>query len=128
MVMRRVQFVTAQLGHKAGKDEVLARMLGADDLPDGPWRMMDQRTWRTGVIGPATEWGERARQVGSLTGADELAQAQPAWRIVSMSRRASLGLDRGGEPFRLTAGLGLTRDRRQRCVRLPRTPQPREPG
>lgn len=78
MVMRRVQFVTAQLGRKAGKDEVLARMLSADDLPDGPWRMMDQRTWRTGVMGPATEWGERARQIGSLTG----------WR--SFSHRATL--------------------------------------
>lgn len=78
MVMRRVQFVTAQLGRKAGKDEVLAGMLSADDLPDGPWRMMDQRTWRTGVMGPTTEWGERARQVGSLTG----------WR--SFSHRATL--------------------------------------
>ncbi len=68
MVMRRVQFVTAQLGRKAGKDEVLARMLSADNLPDGPWRMLDQRTWRTGVMGPVTEWGERARQAGSLTG------------------------------------------------------------
>lgn len=66
--MQRIQFVTAQLGRKAGKDAVLARLLHEGDLPDGPWRMMDQRTWRTGVMGPATPWGERARQAGSVTG------------------------------------------------------------
>lgn len=66
--MQRIQFVTAQLGRKAGKDEALGRLLHASDLPDGPWRMLDQRTWRTGVMGPATEWGERARQAGTVTG------------------------------------------------------------
>ena len=73
MVLRRVQFVAAQLGRKAGKREALARLLSGSDLPDGPWRVMDQRTWRTGEIGPATAWGERARQAGSVT----------AWRSLS---------------------------------------------
>jgi hypothetical protein len=68
MVMRRVQFATAQLGRKAGKGEVLARLLSASDLPDGPWQLMDQRAWRTGVMGPTTGWGERVRQAGSVTG------------------------------------------------------------
>lgn len=65
--------MTAQLGRKAGKDEALARLLSAGDLPDGPWRVLDQRTWRTGEIGPPTAWGQRARQVGSVT----------AWRSFS---------------------------------------------
>jgi hypothetical protein len=29
---------------------------------------MDQRTWRTGEVGPATAGGDRAHQVGSVTG------------------------------------------------------------
>jgi hypothetical protein len=67
MVIRRVQFVTAQLGRKPGKGEALAMVLRESDLSDGPWRVADQRTWRTGEIGPATPWGQRAREAGSVT-------------------------------------------------------------
>jgi len=67
MDLRRAQFVAAQLGRKAGKREVLACLLGAADLPGGAWVVLDERTWRTGVAGPSTPWGERARQAGSMT-------------------------------------------------------------
>lgn len=65
MDVRRLQFVKAQIG--AGNDQVLAGLLGPADLPAGPWRVADQRTWRTGEIGPVTAWGQRARQAGSVT-------------------------------------------------------------
>jgi hypothetical protein len=67
MGLRRIQFMTAQLGRKSGQGDVLARLLSEGDLPDGPWRVLDQRTWRTGEVGPATAWGKRARQAGSIT-------------------------------------------------------------
>src|SRR5258708_19218965 len=67
MDLRRTRSAVAQLGRKAGKREVLASLLGCGDLPGGPWQVVDERTWRTGVTGPSTPWGERARQVGSLT-------------------------------------------------------------
>jgi hypothetical protein len=65
---RRAQFGAAQLGRKAGKRDVLGLLLGAGDLPGGKWQVLDQRTWRTGLIGPPSPWGERARKVGSVTG------------------------------------------------------------
>lgn len=55
----------AQIG--AGNDLALAGLLRAADLPDGPWRVIGQRTWRTGEIRPETAWGARARQAGSVT-------------------------------------------------------------
>jgi len=67
MDLRRVQFVAAQLGRKTGKQQGLARLLTGDDLPGGAWRVVDQRTWRTGKIGPPTSWGQRASQAGSVT-------------------------------------------------------------
>ena len=67
MDLRRARFAVAQLGGKAGKRDVLASLLGCGDLPGGPWQIVDERTWRTGVTGPSTPWGERARQAGSLT-------------------------------------------------------------
>lgn len=67
MALRRARFVAAQLGRKPGNHGVLARVLGCGDLPGGPWQVLDERTWRTGVTGPTTPWGERARQMGSLT-------------------------------------------------------------
>lgn len=59
--------MAAQLGSKPGKRDMLASLVGSGDLPGGPWRVADERTWRTGVTGLSTPWGERARQKGSLT-------------------------------------------------------------
>lgn len=67
MDLRRIQFVTAQLGRKPGKHLALAHLLDAGDLPDDTWRVIDERTWRTGEIGPAAPWAERARLAGSVT-------------------------------------------------------------
>src|SRR5215469_11261960 len=67
MDLQRIRFVAAQLGPKAGKRDALASLLSCGDLPGGPWRVANERTWRTGVAGPSTPWGERARQMGSLT-------------------------------------------------------------
>lgn len=88
--MRRVQFAIAQLGRKPGKDEVLASMLSADDLPNGPWRMMNQRTWRTGTVGPVTPWGERASQAGSVTGWRSFShRTTPRWAWIQVIPLAS---------------------------------------
>jgi hypothetical protein len=90
MVVQRIHFVTAQLRRKAGKEEVLARLLRASDLPDGPWRMRDQRTWRTGVMGPATAWGERAREAGSVTGWRSFRhKTAPRWAWIQVMPLAS---------------------------------------
>jgi hypothetical protein len=55
------------LGRKAGNRDALARLLESGDLPGEGWQVADERTWRTGVTGPSTAWGERARQAGSVT-------------------------------------------------------------
>jgi hypothetical protein len=90
MVLRRVQFVTAQLGRKAGKGEALARLLTWSDFPDGPWRVTDQRTWRTGEAGPATAWGERARQAGSVTAWRSFGhETAPRWAWIQVIPMAS---------------------------------------
>ncbi len=83
--------MTAQLGRKAGQDEVLARLLSASDLPGGPWQVTDERTWRTGKAGPATPWGERARQLGSVTGWRSFAEAASGdrWAWVQVTPTAS---------------------------------------
>jgi hypothetical protein len=95
MVLRRVQFVIAQRGRKAGKGEALARLLSGSALPDGPWRVIDQRTWRTGVIGPATAWGKRARQAGSVTAWRSFShETAPRWAWIQVMPMAS-GEDAG---------------------------------
>jgi hypothetical protein len=90
LVLRRVQFVMAQLGRKAGKGEALGRLLSGNDLPDGPWRVMDQRTWRTGEVGPATVWGERAGQAGSVTAWRSFShETAPRWAWIQVIPMAS---------------------------------------
>jgi hypothetical protein len=104
--MQRIQFVTAQLRPKAGKGEVLGRLLREGDLPDGPWRMVDQRTWRTGVMGPSTPWGERARQAGSVTGWRSFGHKtarRSAWiQVIPLT-----SADDAGAALRVMAGRGL---------------------
>lgn len=57
----------AQLAPKPGARRALGRVVTADDLPGSDWTVLDQRTWRTGMSGPATEWGRRARAARSVT-------------------------------------------------------------
>lgn len=42
-------------------------LLTAADLPSGPWRQLDQRTWRTGAGDPSTGRARRAGEIGSVT-------------------------------------------------------------
>ena len=82
--------MTAQLGRKAGKGEALARLLSGSDLPDGPWRVMDQRTWRTGEARPSTAWGERARRAGSVTAWRSFShETAPRWAWIQVTPMAS---------------------------------------
>jgi hypothetical protein len=67
MVLRRLGFVAAQLASRPGARQALARVLSAGDLPGDGWSVIDERTWRTGIAGPATGWGRRARAAGSVT-------------------------------------------------------------
>jgi hypothetical protein len=92
MDLRRLQFAAAQVGPKAGKNEVLARLLAAADLPGGPWRVLDQRTWRTGTIGSPTLWGDRARQAGSVTAWRSFRDAgAERWAWIQIAPLASAG-------------------------------------
>jgi hypothetical protein len=67
MVLRRLGFIAAQLAPRPGARQALARVVTADDLPGDGWRVLDERTWRTGMSGPATGWSRRARAAGSVT-------------------------------------------------------------
>lgn len=105
-----MQFVAAQLGRKAGAGEALARLLSGSDLPGGPWRLMDQRTWRTGVVGPTTAWGERARQAGSVTAWRSLRhETAPRWvwiQVMPMASEEDAGAALAGIGERGLANLG----------------------
>jgi hypothetical protein len=71
---------------------VLARLLAAADLPGGPWRVLDQRTWRTGTIGSPTLWGDRARQAGSVTAWRSFRDAgAERWAWIQIAPLASAG-------------------------------------
>jgi hypothetical protein len=67
VAVNRLKFAVAQLGRKAGARDALACLLGVEGLPGAGWRVLDERTWRTGVAGHATPWGGRARAAGSVT-------------------------------------------------------------
>ena len=101
--------MTAQLGRKARKSEALASLLSGSDLPDGPWRVMDQRTWRTGEVGPATAWGERARQAGSVTAWRSFShQTAPRWawiQVIPMASEEDAGAALAGVGERALANL-----------------------
>lgn len=50
---------------------------------------MDERTWRTGMSGPATAWGRRARAAGSVTARRSFELAARRWCWVQVVPLAS---------------------------------------
>jgi hypothetical protein len=67
-VPSRLRFVFGQLGSKSGAEETLLRLLEVPDLPGAGWRVVDERTWRTGSQRREEAWVHRAHQIGSVTG------------------------------------------------------------
>ena len=67
----RARFLIAQLlvalGRASRKMDTRPLLVGVDDLPDQPWRMVDERRWRTGFMGVRTPATEKARRIGSVT-------------------------------------------------------------
>jgi hypothetical protein len=61
------KFVYARLGLKPGKKQSLSLLPDVGDLPGDGWKVLDEQTWRTGHIGKATDWAERARNLHSVT-------------------------------------------------------------
>lgn len=61
-----MRFALGQLGPRRGSRAALQRLLSVGDLPGAGWKVIDQRTWRTGV-GGRSAWQASARAVGSIT-------------------------------------------------------------
>jgi hypothetical protein len=68
-ITRRLRWGIAQIGAKpVGAD--MARLLAADSLPGNGWKVLDERSWKTGASGGNEPWAQRARE----------ANLQTAWR------------------------------------------------
>lgn len=62
----RIGWVLSQVGRKPGSVEARGRLLAPADLPGPDWKILDERTWRTGSDATA-EWQLRAKASGSVT-------------------------------------------------------------
>src|SRR4051794_24677920 len=60
MALRRARWIAAGVGRKPGSDRSLAMVLSEAELPGTGWRLLDQRTWRTGESDPSSGWAWRA--------------------------------------------------------------------
>jgi hypothetical protein len=67
------------LGPKPGADRSLKILPSTADMPGDGWRLLDERTFRTGRMGRATEYGKRARKLGSLTAIRSFEQKANRW-------------------------------------------------
>jgi hypothetical protein len=65
---RRAKFAIAQLGKKPNAKASLALLLTVADLPGENWKVMDERSWRAGTVGPDTPWGQRTRAARNIVG------------------------------------------------------------
>jgi len=111
-VPSRLRFVLGQLGSKPGADQTLLRLLDAPDLPGAGWRVVDERTWRTGSQRRQEAWVRRARQVGSVTGWRSF-RGGDRWLWVQLVPLASA--DDGPDALRSVPG-GLLRNLRSKVV------------
>lgn len=63
----RLRFVLSQLGLKSQGVETRQQLIEAIDLPGTGWKVIDQRTWRTGHQKLPEPWAQRAAASGSMT-------------------------------------------------------------
>ncbi len=68
--------MAASLGRKPGVEEIISVFPDASCLPGAGWRVLDERTWLTGIDNHA-DWARRAQELGSIT----------AWRSFEDKRR-----------------------------------------
>jgi len=67
VTLRRLRFAAAQIGAKPHGLDSRLMLLQPDDLPGETWRVLDERTWRTGSVGQQSDWARRARGAKSIT-------------------------------------------------------------
>lgn len=65
--MNNGEYILAQFGNRHERKRSRAMLLDIADLPDGTWKVIGDRRWRTGTRGEHGELAERARLVGSFT-------------------------------------------------------------
>jgi hypothetical protein len=65
---RKTNFALAQIGQKSNAEATLALLLTAVDIPGGNWKMMDERSWRAGTVGPHSAWSKRTRAAKNIVG------------------------------------------------------------
>jgi hypothetical protein len=87
-LFQQVRFAYARLAARSAKDTALSQLLTGEDLP-GAWRTLDERVWLTGHGGPATEWGRRARDAGSVTAWRSFHDGAGRWAWVQVVPLAS---------------------------------------
>ena len=106
----RLRFALAQLGRKPGSSDVRARLLSPADLPGAGWRVLDDRTWRTGSQRPAAEWSKRAAAVGSVTAwRSFLAAERSLWvQITPLASPGDAALALASVPERLLSNTAAT--------------------
>lgn len=63
----RLRLVFSQLGSKPQGVETRQQLIEAVDLPGTGWKVVDQRTWRTGHQKLPDPWAQRAAASGSVT-------------------------------------------------------------
>src|ERR1700734_3527330 len=73
------KFLYAMLGPKPGADRSLKMLPSTADMPGERWRLLDERTFRTGRMGRVTEYGKRARELRSVTAFRSFEQADDRW-------------------------------------------------
>lgn len=73
-----------------------ALLLGAADLPGGPWAIEEERSWPTGQLDPESAKSRRALEAGGITAWRRLAEAgtsRSAWaEVVPYSTAEDAGL------------------------------------
>lgn len=67
VTLRRLRFAAAQIGAQPRGLDSRRMLLRPDDLLGKTWRVLDERTWRTGSAGQHSAWARRVRDAKSIT-------------------------------------------------------------
>src|ERR1039458_3057327 len=88
--MSNGQYLLAQFGRPSKRRNSRSMLLDLSDLSEDNWQLARERSWRVGRIGPSTEWGKRARKLGTYTSMHSFRQSENSrWLLTQVIPYAS---------------------------------------
>jgi hypothetical protein len=128
--MNIIQFALGQMGKRHLRQQAVELLLDESELPQGPWIVTANRSWRSGLVGRSTEISRNARRAGTFTALRRFRQETPdrylflEVMVLASAEDARLALPQLRERMVMHPGRTLLSERQVEGLEVPGVDRP----